>query len=237
MRQHSARPWHPALLVLLLGCSTETTVTGTGGNGGDAGSAGSGANTGGTGGNTDGGVTLDCNTYCNRMADNCSEVVQYPSRAACEGVCAAFNEGSLQDDGGENTLGCRIYHAGLAAVDNPNVHCPHAGPTGANMCGSNCQGYCQLMLGICPDTYENNVACEEACEAFDDREVTNFRYATPSDTHSPLFCRVRQALVAAEAAPNTANRMQQCALAGFDSTACAPAGGGAGAGGTAGSGG
>ena len=50
-------------------------------------------------------------------------------------------------DGGDttgNTIGCRLYHAGAAAAD-PVLHCPHAGPTGGNVCGSWCDNYCQLM--------------------------------------------------------------------------------------------
>jgi hypothetical protein len=36
---------------------------------------------------------------------------------------------------GGNTLECRIYHAGVAAGDAA-FHCPHAGPTGAEVCGT-----------------------------------------------------------------------------------------------------
>jgi hypothetical protein len=35
-----------------------------------------------------------------------------------------------------NTLGCRIYHGGAPAVMDAATHCPHAGPSGAGVCGN-----------------------------------------------------------------------------------------------------
>jgi hypothetical protein len=68
----------------------------------------------------------------------------------CNSYCtsvAAWPVGMTGDTTG-NTIGCRLYHAGAAAAD-PVLHCPHAGPTGGNTCGSWCDNYCQLMAKNC----------------------------------------------------------------------------------------
>jgi len=120
----------------LVGCGSSpgaTAMTGDGGAGG-AGGAGNDA----TGGNdasagTDGGGHA-----------------QYASLAACNAYCttqAAWTAGTSGDMSG-NTVGCRLYHATAAASD-PATHCPHAGPTGGNVCGSWCENYCQLMAKNC----------------------------------------------------------------------------------------
>src|SRR5262245_41491664 len=57
-------------------------------------------------------VTLDCTTYCTTITANCSGAnTQYQDIAHCMGTCGKFAVGALTDTGGQNTLGCRLYHA------------------------------------------------------------------------------------------------------------------------------
>ena len=75
-------------------------------------------------------VTLDCPTYCNEIQTNCTGAnAQYPDAAHCTATCAKFPPGALADMA-NNTLGCRIYHAGAPSMSNATLHCPHAGPGG-----------------------------------------------------------------------------------------------------------
>ncbi|MCA1663868.1 MAG: hypothetical protein LC659_06305 [Myxococcales bacterium] len=76
--------------------------------------------------------------------------LSYMDAATCNATCmtaAAWPAGTAADTGG-NTIGCRLYHAGAAAAA-PSTHCPHAGPTGGDVCGSWCDNYCQLMAKNC----------------------------------------------------------------------------------------
>jgi hypothetical protein len=104
-----------------------------------------------------GGSAPTCAAYCAKIAMNCTAGsgdaggnVQYMDSATCNSYCtsaAGWPAGMTGDTTG-NTIGCRLYHAGAAAAD-PVLHCPHAGPTGGNVCGSWCDNYCQLMAKNC----------------------------------------------------------------------------------------
>ena len=103
-----------------------------------------------------GGNAPTCAAYCAKIQMNCpaggdaGSNEQYPDTATCMSYCstaAAWPAGMIGDMTG-NTIGCRLYHAGAAAAD-PVLHCPHAGPTGGNVCGSLCDNYCQLMAKNC----------------------------------------------------------------------------------------
>ncbi len=87
---------------------------------------------------------------CNMASDGGGGTEQYPNVATCMTYCsmvAAWPAGMTGDQSG-NTVGCRLYHASAAAA-NPTLHCPHAGPTGGNVCGTWCDNYCQLMAKNC----------------------------------------------------------------------------------------
>jgi len=104
-----------------------------------------------------GGTAPTCSAYCAKIAMNCTAGsgdagghAQYMDSASCNTYCttaAAWPAGMTGDTSG-NTIGCRLYHAGAAAAD-PTTHCPHAGPTGGDVCGSWCDNYCQLMAKNC----------------------------------------------------------------------------------------
>jgi hypothetical protein len=65
-------------------------------------------------------------------------------------MCAKFPVGDAGNTAG-NTLGCRAYHTGLAAqsAGNAKTHCPHAGPYGAGVCGSENENFCTLYNAQC----------------------------------------------------------------------------------------
>jgi hypothetical protein len=51
-----------------------------------------------------------------------------------------------------DTLGCRLWHAEKAGMEHPEVHCRHAGPLGAEACGSDpCVVFCNLDLSYCAE--------------------------------------------------------------------------------------
>ena len=76
--------------------------------------------------------------------------MQYPTARPATPTATTPPDGrpAAVGDTSGNTIGCRLYHAGAAAAD-PVLHCPHAGPTGGDVCGSLCDNYCQLMARNC----------------------------------------------------------------------------------------
>ena len=81
---------------------------------------------------------LSCTDYCTTYLSACSADATNTwgtDQAACEADCANFACGTADDVTG-NTLGCRIYHAGVAAQSETDatVHCPHAGENPTDQC-------------------------------------------------------------------------------------------------------
>ena len=79
-----------------------------------------------------------CVDYCDQLETNCTgDNAQYADYEQCLSYCMGANwpEGETTDMAG-NTIGCRIYHGGDPAASDPAFHCPHAGPSGADVCGS-----------------------------------------------------------------------------------------------------
>ncbi|MDQ3031506.1 MAG: hypothetical protein M3Y87_03750 [Myxococcota bacterium] len=144
-------------------------------------------------GMTDSGVvapTLDCATYCGRIMTACTgDNAQFASMDNCMDTCGAYDEGTIDDMAG-NTLGCRIYHAGVAATD-PVTHCSHAGPLGDGVCGAACESFCTIADDQCPDAYASMGMCMTACAAF-----TPGDYSTASTSGNTLACRMYHLSVA-----------------------------------------
>lgn len=144
----------------------------------------------------DGAGGLTCDAYCTAVTANCTAAAdkQYNDRAQCLASCAFLPPGSLADTQG-NTLGCRIYHGGAPAAGNPTMHCPHAGPGGDSACGTDCAGFCQLVLGACTGAnaqFGSSMAtCMTQCAAF-----PTARYSTTAQTGNTLACRLYHATVA-----------------------------------------
>lgn len=122
----------------------------------------------------DGSLPLDCPTFCGVVLDACPRAetesfAVYDSTFTCLRQCEAYAVGSAGDDTG-NTLACRMTHA-LIARDFPGERansCPAAGPGGNGVCGSNCEGYCNLMLRTC-DTFTTDAECQSACREVPDQ--------------------------------------------------------------------
>lgn len=212
------------LAISLAGCDGDDGNSGgSGGTGGTAGSGGSTGGAGGTGGSTGGAggtggsmSSLSCADYCSSVQTACANDAgamtfyqQYGDEASCMAVCATFpigTEGQMDS----NTLGCRTYHAG-AAANGPGTHCPHAGPLGGGVCGTDeCDNFCSIAIAVCGDhaskPYDGVDACKTACMAFAD--TATVPYATNVTDGDSLACRMYHLTVAAV---SDANKDTHCA--------------------------
>ncbi len=200
------------LAISLAGCGDDGGSGGSGGTGGSTATGGTGGATGGTGGATGGtgGATggtggagdLSCDAYCTEIMANCTgDVAQYPTDAACKGVCATFDPGTLADTDGA-TLGCHLYHGGAPAVSNAATHCPHAGPLGDGTCGDDCANFCEIAVGVCgtqpTPPYADAAECMTACSSFPDTTAVPFNTSVTSG--DSLACRMYHLTAAAQSA-------------------------------------
>jgi len=105
-------------------------------------------------------VALDCPSYCAEMDAHCTGAnAQYSDAAHCSSACKSFTVGASQiTDRTGNTLGCRIYYAGVPSMTDPGTHCVHAGPGGdlfsasppAFCAGDDvCVSFCTLEIMAC----------------------------------------------------------------------------------------
>ncbi len=151
-------------------------------------------------GATDAGTAMTCAIYCAAVTANCTGAnAQYVNLDSCLGSCAGLSQGNIGATAGNN-LECRGYHAGAPAQSNAGLHCPHAGPSGAGTCGSDCEGFCAINLAACTG---GNVAfatlndCTTACTAFPSSAITNYNDSTTSG--NTYACRMYHLSVAATA--------------------------------------
>ncbi len=125
-----------------------------------------------------------CQKYCSEVMELCTDSVsQYRDMFQCLKVCEYLPEGKLTSDDNENTVACRLRYASkarYAAGTEYEAYCRQAGPGGDGRCGSNCDGYCALMEGVCSadvsDVYhfENQQDCMETCN---DLPTSNLAYS------------------------------------------------------------
>jgi hypothetical protein len=105
---------------------------------------------------------LTCDAYCSTVASACTgDKLQYISTDACMGLCATFPVGTIGDMSG-NTLGCRINEAN-AIINTGEGDCAAAGPGGNDICGTNCDAFCDGVALICPSDFKTALGCEIAC--------------------------------------------------------------------------
>lgn len=132
--------------------STTTATTGGESMTSDPGTSDGGATS--DGGDTTGGGELTCDAYCGVYLDGCADHSEYANMQDCLDNCAQWPSGAASDTASDS-LGCRLYHATVAASTDPDVHCPHAGPSGAGMCvdpeAPTCDVYCTRYFGNCHD--------------------------------------------------------------------------------------
>jgi hypothetical protein len=65
-------------------------------------------------------------------------------------------------------VSCRSTHATLALSDAA-THCPHAGPAGDGVCGTNCESFCALAAATCTGANQQYATlgdCMTACNNF-----------------------------------------------------------------------
>ncbi|MEC9440390.1 MAG: DUF4331 family protein [Myxococcota bacterium] len=114
-----------------------------------------------------------CENYCTTVMANCTgDQEQYGSEAECLDYCNNVGEWGAGTKGATDgdTIACRIYHGNEPAKTDPALHCPHAGPSGGNVCGSWCDVYCSLSELNCSGAnqhYADTATCKTACEGFD----------------------------------------------------------------------
>jgi hypothetical protein len=151
---------------------------------------------------------MACSDYCATVMAQCTGAsAQYPSLAACEGVCAHLPSGVDTPNG----LACRNTQAGLAASD-PTLHCPAAGPAGDGVCGGNCASFCALADQVCPGQFPNGCAAD--CPELG---LAMAHYADGSTSGSTFACHLHYLSLAAVDGPSAA---QYCPEIGFSSTMC-----------------
>ncbi|MCA9560012.1 MAG: hypothetical protein KC583_15800 [Myxococcales bacterium] len=128
-----------------------------------------------------------CEAYCDHVLANCSDPddVLYADRPACMAACALLGEdGAAADWQTEmNTVHCRTYHASAPASFDSETHCPHAALYNDVHCGDTCDTYCRIMASSCSETYEDDAACQAACEGAD--PTTLFPADPPHDVCMP----------------------------------------------------
>lgn len=153
-----------------------------------------------------------CAQYCGLIDDHCEgEVAQFSGVALCESACAQMPQGDADDELG-NSVACRSFHAVLAA-EGPAEHCPHAGPAGDGICGSECESFCSLAQNTCPgelSPFANTEDCLSQCEAFPN-DVEYFADVPDGDSYA---CRLRHLTLA------TLQPEIHCSHVGTDSPVC-----------------
>lgn len=182
-------------------------------------------------------LAVDCPTYCAEIQASCTGAnAQYVDGEHCMAACLAFTVGtSTADDMAGNTLGCRIYHAGLPAMAEPGAHCAHAGPAGKALTamsqegcsgGDVCESFCAIQIKACGSLeaplpgsprdatnnplyrYRSMTSCVTACAAFDKTHP----YSTTAAGDS-LACRLVHATNAAIAV--MPNAVEECQYTGM----------------------
>ena len=110
-------------------------------------------------------ATPNCNDYCTARVANCSEDAT-ACLAACTAAEAGMPAGDLTDTTG-NTLGCRMYHTGVAPSAGAE-HCAHGnlfggssidagnGVPGFPCVNSNAEAYCSMAMAYCQGNIDND---------------------------------------------------------------------------------
>jgi hypothetical protein len=140
--------------------------------------------------------TPTCDDYCAVNLAACKDEFKvYDNLAQCRAACRSFELGtSAVNEPGINSVACRKYHSYNAAVypNGPVAHCPHAGPGGAQVCGDDCESFCQLLEDGCSAEYEAEYGgsasdCRSKCDAARKADTTTrtTARATASPTPKP----------------------------------------------------
>jgi hypothetical protein len=173
---------------------------------------------------SDGARPLDCDTYCALIMANCKgENLEYINVDTCKAMCVHFEPGR-PDDTMQDSLACRIYHAGLAAANDPSIHCRHAGPVGGGTCGDQpCNPFCLLDHALCsgPDSpYDGGeLGCRSECMSAPYRYLTDDAGDITLQSGDTLNCRIYH-LESAYDPNNPVAKMTHCPHTGRVSATC-----------------
>jgi hypothetical protein len=142
-----------------------------------------------------------CEQYCDTVQANCSGAFAvYVSRQNCLAVCRHLQPGEPGIDG-VNTVHCRLRQAQVAVDLRDYVnHCPPAGPGGADICGSNCEGLCTILQRSCVNNeqFETDADCLQNCMITPD--IGGFNTADPDMSEGDsVQCRLWHVSASAEA--------------------------------------
>jgi hypothetical protein len=133
-----------------------------------------------------------CLDYCDTVATACTEKnQQYATQFACLAVCEQLPAGNPGATSG-NSVQCRLGLADQALrTGEPSNYCFAAGPGGANVCGSDCEGFCTMMTQKCTQmgTFDQ---CLTSCRLVPDlsQAPTNVRYDSSQQSGNSLQCRL-----------------------------------------------
>jgi hypothetical protein len=137
----------------------------------------------------DGAVAAGCDEYCASIMTSCTgALTQYYDLEECLASCALFPPGEPGTESGDS-LACRVTHAALA-VDEPDPHCRHAGPSGGDVCGVPCDAYCDLVMAVC-DLYPDDGACMETCAGFPESGMYSIRESRNDNVECRIFHATR----------------------------------------------
>lgn len=134
---------------------------------------------------------VTCGEYCDTVMKNCAgNFEQYTSKEMCMAVCAHLPRGARADDS-VNTVGCRLRNAQLAAKlgqAEKDSQCSTAGPGGNGVCGTNCEGYCSIMLPTCAGKFDGGQqGCLTLCTRRPDSGSYNDAMSSGPDVQCLLY--------------------------------------------------
>jgi hypothetical protein len=128
-----------------------------------------GANNGSANNGSDEARAAECGAYCDNMMANCTgDNLVFETRDACLATCDGYPGNGAEGDADGDTRQCRLYHSG-ATADDAAMHCPHASPSGAGVCGAWCDAYCRIVMSACTATngqFTSAADCLSACSEF-----------------------------------------------------------------------
>ncbi|MEX1364950.1 MAG: hypothetical protein AB1Z98_17610 [Nannocystaceae bacterium] len=114
-------------------------------------------------------IELSCEDYCGLYMDACQDFSEYANAQHCLDHCAQWPLGEGGATAGDS-LGCRTYHVTVASSTDPELHCPHSGPSGMHVCvdeaAPTCELYCTRYFNNCEgdlNLWESMDACMDTC--------------------------------------------------------------------------
>lgn len=198
--KHRISRWRLALIAIVAAALPAACRAIVGIEGGDPyiwSSTGAGAAGGGDdAGDTDATTAFSCATYCEQVTASCTEDNRvFPTNDACLALCPHLTLGTTADTD-MNTIGCR-YGTAKSIFNNGEIDlCPAVGPGGNDLCGTNCDAYCELMKKVCPGSFVDDAACDLECGKVPDKKDYHVTSSYLPDDYS-IQCRLRHVSSAA----------------------------------------